>query len=103
MQVSLRRWGLIAAQLMLGLLALLAVAFAPPAHGRMMLVPLDGEPVSRVTVAGLQATPLLSGPLPGSMVVEGDRGLLSELWSQGILVVAAPDALCGGAASEARE
>lgn len=103
MQVSLRKWGLIAAQLMLGLLAFLAVAFAPPAYGRMLLVPLDGVPVSRVTVTGLHATPLIAGPLPGSMVVEGDRGLLSGLWSQGILVVAAPGALCGGAVSEARE
>ena len=39
--------GLIVAQLALAILALLAVAFTPPAQGRMLLVPLDGQPISR--------------------------------------------------------
>lgn len=103
MQMVLRHWGPIVAQLMLGICALLAVAFTPPPYGRMLLVPLDGEPVSKAKVAGLKATPLLTGRLPGSLVVEGDRGRLSALWSQGVLVLAAPDALCGGPFSEARE
>jgi len=100
MQVALRKWGLTTVQLMLGALALLAVAFAPPVQGRMLLVPLNGEPVSIATINRLSATPLLAGPLPGSLVVEGDRGPLSALWSQGILVLAAPDAICGGPVSE---
>src|SRR5262245_641112 len=100
MQVALRKWGLTIAQVMLGALALLAVAFAPPAQGRMLLVPLNGQPVSVATVASHQATPLLPGPLPGSLVVEGDRGPLSDLLSQGVLVLAAPDAICGGQGSE---
>ena len=96
MQVAPHNRALIAVQLGLGVLALLAVAFAPPAQGRMLLVPLNGVPVSVATVNGLRATPLLAGPLPGSLVVDGDRGRLSALWSQGVLVLAAPEALCGG-------
>ena len=86
--------GLIVAQLALAVLALLAVAFTPPAQGRMLLVPLDGRPVSRAAIEGLAATPLKSGPLPGSWVVDGDRQLLSGLWAQRVLILAAPAALC---------
>ena len=86
--------GLIVAQLALAILALLAVAFTPPAQGRMLLVPLDGQPISRAAIEGLEATPLVAGPLPGSVVVDGDRQLLSALWAQYILVLAAPAALC---------
>jgi len=100
MQVTPRTRGLMAVQLGLGALALLAVAFAPPAQGRMLLVPLNGTPVSVATVNSLRATPLLAGPLPGSLVVEGDRGPLSALWSQGVLVLAAPAAICGGPGAE---
>ena len=86
--------GLIVAQLALAILALLAVAFTPPAQGRMLLVPLDGEPVSRGAVERLRATPLVAGPLPGSLVVDGDRQLLSALWAKQVLVLAAPAARC---------
>ena len=85
---------LMVAQLALAMLALLAVAFTPPAQGRMLLVPIDGRPVSRAAIEQLAATPLKSGPLPGSWVVEGDRRLLSALWGQRILVLAAPAAVC---------
>jgi hypothetical protein len=70
------------------------VAFAPPAQGRMLLVPLDGHPVSRAAIAARQTTPLRSGPLPGSWVVDGDRELLSGLWAERVLILAAPAALC---------
>jgi hypothetical protein len=86
--------GLIITQLALAMLALLAVAFTPPAQGRMLLVPLDGQPVNRAAVVGLRATPLAAGPLPGSLVVDGDRELLSALWARRVLVLAAPAALC---------
>jgi hypothetical protein len=85
---------IVAGQLVLAMSALLVVAFAPPPQGRMLLVPLDGQPVSRATLDGLMATPLKPGPLPGSWVVEGDRRLLSGLWAQWGLVLAAPAALC---------
>ena len=94
MKVSLRGWGLIGAQLALAVLAMLTVTLAPPEQGRMLLVPLDGKPVSKATIAGLMATPLKPGPLPGSWVVDGNRRLLSALWAQHVLVLAAPAALC---------
>ncbi len=51
MQLALGKIAPIVIQLVLATLALLVVAFAPPAHGRMLLVPFDGRPVSQATVA----------------------------------------------------
>ncbi len=95
MQLALAKTGPIVVQLVLAMLALLVVAFAPPTQGRMLLVPLDGQPVSRVAIEGAAATPLKTGPLPGSWVVDGDRKRLSSLWAQKVMVLAAPAALCG--------
>ena len=94
MQLALGKTGPIAVQLVLAVLAMVVVAFAPPIQGRMLLVPLDGRPVSLATIESLQATPLVPGPLPGSWIVEGNRELLSGLWAQRVLVLAAPAALC---------
>lgn len=94
MKLALGKTGPIVVQLALAMLAMVVVAFAPPVQGRMFLVPLDGQPVSQATIIGLQATPLVPGPLPGSWIVEGNRELLSGLWAQHVLVLAAPDALC---------
>ena len=94
MQLALGKTGPILAQLALAMLALASLAFAPPAQGRMMLVPLDGRPVSRAVITDRHATPLRSGPLPGSWVVDGDRVLLSGLWAERVLVLAAPAAQC---------
>ena len=87
------------AQMTLGVMALMLVAFAPPAQGRMLIVPLDGEPIAGTAIRQLHATPLAAGPLPGSWIVDGKRRSLSGLWSEGIIVLAAPEAICGGAAS----
>jgi hypothetical protein len=94
MQLALGKTGPIVVQLALALLAMAVVAFAPPIQGRMLLVPLDGQPVSRAMIEGLQAIPLVPGPLPGSWIVEGNRELLSGLWAQRVLVLAAPAAMC---------
>ena len=88
-----------AAQATLGLLALILVAFAPPAQGRMLIVPLDGHEIAGSEIVQLHATPLAAGPLPGSWIVAAERRSLAGLWSEGVVVVAAPDAICGGAAS----
>ena len=93
--MALGKTGPIFVQLVLAMLALVVVAFAPPAHGRMLLVPLDGRPVSRAAIEATAATPLKAGPLPGSWVVDGDRKRLSSLWAQKVMVLAAPAALCG--------
>ena len=88
---------IVAAQLTLAMTALLLVAFAPPAQGRILLVPIDGEPIPAALVESHHATPLKPGPLDGSWVVEGQRDSLAGLFSsQGIIVLAAPEALCGG-------
>jgi hypothetical protein len=94
MQLALGNTGPFVVQLVLAMLALVVVAFAPPAQGRMLLVPLDGQPVDRVTIEAAAATPLKAGPLPGSWVVDGDRDRLSGLWAQRVMVLAAPGALC---------
>jgi len=94
MQVALGKFGLIVVQLVLAMLAFAVVAFAPPAHGRMLLVPLDGRTVSRAAIEAASATPLRAGPLPGSWVVDGDREQLSSFRAQRVMVLAAPAALC---------
>ena len=97
MQLALGKSGPIVVQLALAMLALTAVAFAPPAQGRMLLVPLDGRPVSREAIEDAAATPLKAGPLPGSWVVDGNRDRLSGLWGRNVVVLAAPAALCSSA------
>jgi hypothetical protein len=88
---------IVVAQLTLALTALLLVAFTPPAQGRMLLIPLDGESIAAATIRGRDATPLKPGPISGSWVVEGRRDALAGLFaSESILVLAAPDAICGG-------
>jgi hypothetical protein len=87
------------AQVTLGVMALMLVAFAPPAQGRMLIVPLDGQLISGSAIHQLHATPLAAGPFPGSWIVDGERRELAGLWSEGIVVLAAPEAICGGAAS----
>ena len=94
MKLALGKTGPIVVQLVLAVLALLVVAFAPPTQGRMLLVPLDGGPVSRAAIEAVAATPLKAGPLPGSWVVDGSRDRLSSLWPERVLVLAAPAALC---------
>ena len=87
------------AQATLGVMVLMLVAFAPPAQGRMLVVPLNGQPLTGLALLQLNATPLAAGPLPGSWIVEGERRSMAGLWSEGIVVLAAPEAICIGAAS----
>lgn len=84
-------------QLALAAVTSLVVAFAPPPQGRMLLVPLNGEPISKATVKDHHATPVKPEPLIGSWVVDGERETLAGLLSSnGIIVPAAPAAICGG-------
>lgn len=87
------------AQLTLGVMTLMAVALTPPHQGRMLIVPLDGQPIAGSAFHRLHTAPLAAGPLPGSWIVDGKRRHLAGLWSKGIVVLAAPDAVCGGPAS----
>jgi hypothetical protein len=88
---------MVATQLALALSALLLVAFAPPAQGRMLLISLDGETIPPAMILARNATPLKPGPIGGSWVVEARRDALAGLFaSEAIIVLAAPDAICGG-------
>lgn len=82
--------------------ALLTLTFAPPAYGRMLVVPIDGEPVDQGLIHNAHATVLIKGPLPGSWVVEGQRALLARSFSsKGIILLAAPQAICADRTSGA--
>lgn len=86
------------AQLCLVATALVAFAFAPPAQGRMLLVPLTAAAASSVAVdaRGAGAALLGRGPVPGSLVVMGTRDRFAALsLARGILILAAPALLCG--------
>ena len=76
-------------------LALGALAFQPPAHGRMMLMPLNTQAAARLAPLAIDNGAALVGRGPaGSLVVTGDRARLAALYSAGILVLAAPPAGC---------
>ena len=84
----------IQAALAVGILVVLT--FAPPAHGRTLLIPLDGRPVSTALLDQSMLSRLKAGPLPGSVVVEGKgRELAAGLFDKGIIMLAAPAVLCG--------
>ena len=73
------------------------LAMAPPAEGRMLLVPLAGAAEGALFEAAVTAgaAPIGAGRIPGSLVVEGRRAQLSgELWTHGILILAATPSGC---------
>lgn len=75
-----------------------ALQMLPPNRGVMLLVPLlssdAGVPIRTAVAHG--AALLATGPIPGSILVYGDRARLAGLWrSHHILLLAAPAAGCG--------
>ncbi|MBV7255674.1 hypothetical protein KCG44_02610 [Pacificimonas sp. WHA3] len=89
---------LCALQAAMVVLAISLMAFAPPAEGRMIILPLSpGATTGLVNdLHSLDARPLDGGPLPGSVVVVANRAdlFMNMLWT-GRLVIAAPNAGCG--------
>lgn len=86
---------IIVGQATIAIAALCALAFAPPAYGRMLVVPIDGQQVDQRLILKAHATPLIQGPLPGSWIVEGQRAQLARSFSsKGIIILAAPQAIC---------
>lgn len=82
---------------------LLVVELAPPAHGRMLLLPLGPTNIERITVERSGLAPIRGGPVRGSMLVEGPgQSIAAALLAQGILMVAAPAVLCGSDAAETK-
>lgn len=79
------------------------LAFSPPRHGAFLLVPWSGEIGLPVRVALDHDARLLgTGPLPGSVIVMGERAALAPAArSSGVLVLAAPFIGCGSASPSA--
>jgi len=77
--------------------ALTALAFAPPASGRMLLVPVTTRAASDLIPLAVGAGGLLlqPGPLPRSYVVMGDARLVAATSGHAIVTLAAPPAGCG--------
>ena len=97
----LPRKAALTAQLVLAAAALCTLAFAPPERGQMMLVPLDGHPISSSLLKQLPLVPDRPGPTPGSLLVFGSsEGQFLRLLRQGVLVLSAPRAMCGAPYSE---
>lgn len=83
-------------------LGLVVLAFAPPAQGRMLLVPETDAAAARLVPLAVGAGGLLvgPGPLPRSYVVIGDRARLTAgMGGQAIVTLAAPWAGCGDGAA----
>ena len=89
--------------LVLGQIGLTAVTLVvatlwPPVSGRMLLIPLTGADRNATTVVALAGGARLvgAGPLPGSMVIVGDRARIMRQGQRGrFAAMAAPPAGCG--------
>lgn len=93
-----RPFSLIALQIVLVLSGLVLLALWPPASGRMLLVPVTAAARHGLVTAavGRGARLVARGPIPGSMIVSGQRGLLmGALVRHGILAMVAPAGGCG--------
>lgn len=81
--------------------ALIALPLWPPASGKLLLVPIgggDANDMARIAIAGGAAL-IGAGPLPGSLVVAGDRASVAgRVPGFAALVVAAPAVACGSGA-----
>ena len=80
------------------LVALLAVALAPPQSGGMILIPLTPHAARLVAKLALEGGASLSsnGPVPGSIIVVGDRDArIVPLLREGIVTLAASSKGCG--------
>jgi hypothetical protein len=92
----LPRKAALVAQLLLAAVVLCVLAFAPPERGQMMLVPLDGNPISPSLLKTLPLVTERPGPTPGSLLVFGSsEKQFVPLLERGVLILSAPRAMCG--------
>ena len=85
-------------QVGLVLVALVAIDLAPPTSGPILLLSASGMQQGRLVDLATEsgALPLGSGPLPGSIVVQGERSALAKAaLPAGVLVLAGSSRLCG--------
>jgi hypothetical protein len=97
--MALPRYALDGAQAAFVLLAMAAAPFAPPAQGRILVVPMTGGGEAAAIRAARSADALVvgSGPLPHSTIVEGARGpVMAAALRAGMIVMAAPRGGCLG-------
>jgi hypothetical protein len=74
------------------------LAFAPPAEGTMLLVPLVPASAASIENVGLGAGATLgtTGPLPASRFVTGERArLLPAALAHGMILVSIAPRICG--------
>ena len=89
---------LLSLQAAVTIVAIAGMALWPPAAGAMLLVPmLHGNAGTLVTLARASgAMRVGTGPLPGSVVVLGNRARIARrIRSWDVLLLAAPAAGCG--------
>ena len=88
-------------QIAIAAVALGWLLLAPPARGQMLLVPLTRVASERLPALAIRGDTRLiaTGPLPGSIVVEGHRADLSALLRHATLVLAAPPGGCRSGAT----
>ena len=85
-------------QVSLALAALVAIDLAPPTSGPILLLSASGMQQCRLVYLATEsgALPIGSGPLPGSIVVQGERSALAKAaLPAGVLVLADSSRLCG--------
>ncbi|MBO9714978.1 MAG: hypothetical protein J7495_18850 [Sphingomonas sp.] len=82
----------------MALAGLVLLALWPPVRGAMIVVPLSGQAADAVLALEGGARLLGEGPLPGSLVVTGNRVKLAAALKGRALLLAAPAMLCGAAA-----
>lgn len=97
---SILRRHALATQLACATILSLSVAFAPPADGYTLLVPIGGAAAGQLIAVALDhgATLVQRGPFGRSLVVRGERRRLLPLLGQGIVPLNARAAGCGQAA-----
>ena len=85
-------------------LAITVLALSPPREGAMLMIPASGVAADAVNAAvAAHAALVAAGPLPGSVVVYGDRSSIARaIGGRAIVLTAAPAALCGSQADRTR-
>lgn len=92
------RYFMLIAQLCLALLAIPFLYAAPPAQGRILLIPVTRSASLSLAPAAIAHGALLveAGPWKGSLLVEGQgRALALSMLSRGVLPLAARVGGCG--------
>lgn len=92
-----KRGSALAAIHVIGVIVMLgSLTFAPPVKGAYLMLALHSDTQTARIAIDHGALLLGRGPVPGSLIVLGERSRLrAPAWRAGILLLAAPAALCG--------